>query len=991
MLDRWRLSSTKLPGRCGRCRGVAFGIAVLLVLAGWFSVGADASDDRQATSAAAGAAEFERRVAPIVVQNCLHCHNDSQTEGNLDLTTRVGMLKGGDSGPVIEPKDAESSYLISRVRDHEMPPEGKGKPLSEADVAALVGWVNAGAAWPEGRRLSEFDYTTERRAGRDWWSLKPPVRPPLPDAISARAAATGNAVPERNAVDRFIRGELAAKQLTPSPEADRSTLVRRAYFDLVGLPPSPEEIAEFVADEAPDAFERLVDRLLASPRYGERWARHWLDVARFGETSGYEVNTPRDNAWPYRDYVIQSLNEDKPYGRFVQEQIAGDQMGAGVATSFLVAGPKDLVGINNIEGQRQQRLDEMDDIVGNTATAFIGLSVSCAKCHNHKFDPISQADYYRLSAALAGVSHGDRVVESLDYPRRASQAGPMLARLKAIETRLAEFDRAIDAVGERVATIPSTAATPEPVDPAKLRSPVNSQRNVDRFEPVSARFVRFTVEATNASEPCLDELEVFTAGEAPLNVALKSAGAKVTTSGVYANGAEAIHQLAHVNDGQYGNGRSWISSENGRGWVQIELAEPATIDRVVWGRDRELKYRDRTATQYRIDVALEPGQWLTVATHLDRRPFDPNANLAGGRDIDRLPRESAEEYRRLLAEKAELAKALPKPTLPAFAGTFASMPPPTYRLHRGDVMQQREEAAPGGLTGIGPALELPTMTTDAERRRKLAEWITHPEHPLTARVIVNRLWHYHFGQGLVLTPSNFGFLGGKPSHPALLDWLALEVMRQDWSLKAMHRLMVASATWRQASAAREDAMAVDAQCRLLWRYPPQRLEAEPIRDAILSICGTLDLRMGGPGYTVFEPNDNYVRVYNPKKQYGPAEWRRMIYQTKPRMQQDATFGVFDCPDAAASMPKRNASTTALQALSLFNSQFILQQAEYFANRVRREAGEDVEAQVRRAFELAFGRRAEPDEAAAATELAKQHGLEAVCRAMLNASELVYVN
>lgn len=977
-IGRLPLASTLLAGA---------GLAACL---SWLAIGANASDDRPAAQPATESTVFEHRVAPLIVQNCLHCHNDSQAEGNLNLSTRDGILNGGDSGPAVEPRDAESSYLISRVRDHEMPPEGKGKPLADADVAALVDWVNAGAAWPADRRLSEFDYTTDRRAGRDWWSLKPPVRPALPEATASSNAA-GRDSTERNAVDRFIRAELAAKQLAPSPEADRVTLVRRAHFDLVGLPPSPEEIADFAADESPDAFERLVDRLLASPRYGERWARHWLDVARFGETSGYEVNTPRDNAWPYRDYVIQSLNEDKPYDRFVQEQIAGDQLGAGVATSFLVAGPKDLVGINNIEGQRQQRLDEMDDIVGNTATAFIGLSVSCAKCHNHKFDPVSQADYYRLSAALAGVSHGDRVVESLDYQRRAGQAETMLAQLKAIETRLSEFDRAIDAVGERVATIPSTAATPEPVDPAKLRGPVNSQRNVDRFEPVLARYVRFTIEATNASEPCIDELEVFTAGDAPRNVALAAAGAKATASGVYANGTEAIHQLAHVNDGQYGNGRSWISGENGRGWVQIELAEPATIERVVWGRDRELKFRDRTATKYRIDVALEPQQWIAVATHLDRRPFDPNANLAGGRDIDRLPPDAAAEYRRLLAEKTELAGLLPKPTLPAFAGTFAAMPPPTYRLHRGDVMQQREEAAPGGLTGIGPAFDLLPTAPDTERRLRLAQWITHSEHPLTARVIVNRLWHYHFGQGLVPTPSNFGFFGGKPSHPALLDWLATEVVRQGWSLKSMHRSMVASATWRQASAAREEAIAVDAQCRLLWRYPPQRLEAEPIRDAILSVSGTLDLRMGGPGYTVFEPNDNYVRVYDPKKQYGPAEWRRMVYQTKPRMQHDATFGVFDCPDAAASMPKRNASTTALQALSLFNSQFILQQAEYFAKRLRRDAGDDIGAQVGRAFELAFGRKPEPDEAVAATELAKQHGLESVCRAILNASELVYLN
>jgi hypothetical protein len=934
--------------------------------------------------------DFDHGIAPLLSQNCLHCHNGSQAEGNLDLSTRDGILKGGDAGPAIEPKDAESSYLISRVRDHEMPPEGKGKPLSDADIAALTEWVNAGADWPKARTLSELDFTTDRRAGRDWWSLTAPVRPALPEASSSTPSPSANGSAERNAIDRFIRAELAAKQLAPSPDADRRALIRRVYFDVVGLPPAPEEIAAFVADASPDAFERLVDRLLASPRYGERWARHWLDVARFGESSGYEVNTPRDNAWPFRDYVIQALNEDKPYDRFVLEQIAGDQLGAGIATSFLVAGPKDLVGINNIEGQRQQRLDDLDDIVGTTATAFLGLTVSCAKCHNHKFDPISQTDYFRISAVFAGVSHGDRVVESLDYERRAKLVAPLLARKEAIDARIAELDRQIDAIGERIATIPSTTATPEPIDPAKLRPPVNSQRNVDRFQSISARFVRFTIESANASEPCIDELEVFTAESAPRNVALASTGAKATASGVYANGSEPIHQLAHINDGQYGNSRSWISSENGRGWVQIELSEPATIDRVVWGRDRELRYRDRTATKYRIDVAAEPDQWITVATHRDRAPFDPNSQLAG-RDINCLPSNLADEYRHLDAERKELTKALPAPTISAFAGSFASMPSPTRRLNRGDVMQPREEVAPGGIAAAGPAFDLPSTASDAERRRKFAEWVIDPKHPLTARVIVNRLWHYHFGQGLMLSPSNFGFLGGKPSHPALLDWLAMEIARREWSLKAMHRMMLTSATWRQSSDTRDDGLAADAQCRLLWRYPPQRLEAEPIRDSILAISGTLDFRMGGPGYSVFEPNDNYVRVYNPKKNYGPAEWRRMIYQMKPRMRQDGTFGIFDCPDASAPMAKRNTSTTALQALSLFNSGFILQQTDFFAKRLRKEAGDEPEAQIRRAFELAFGRAPEAEETVAASQLVREHGLESVCRAILNASELVFVN
>jgi mono/diheme cytochrome c family protein len=926
------------------------------------------------------AAEFNRQIAPIFAQNCLQCHNASQSSGNLNLSTRKGAIEGGDSGAAILPGDADNSYLLQRIRDGEMPPKGKGTPLTKNQVAAVEKWISAGSVWPESRTLSEFDYTTDRRAGRDWWSLQPITRPDVPGESSLEGTS-------RNGVDRFIRAELVTSKLTPNGEADRATLLRRLYFDVIGLPPTPEETAAFVADESPDAFERRVDELLASPRYGERWARHWLDVVRFGETDGFEVNTPRENAWPYRDYVITALNTDKPYDRFVVEQLAGDQMNVGVATGYIVGGSIDRVGINTVEGMRQQRLDQMDDMLSTTANAFLGMTLHCAKCHNHKFDPLSQADFYRFSANFAGVNHGDRAVESLDYQRRASQVPQLLARAKEIDAKLAEFDRQIDMLGEPLARAIASTNT---IDPDERRAAVNPQRNVDRFAPVKAKFVRFTIEATGLYEPCIDELEIYTAGDAPTNVALASAGAKATASSVYANGSVPIHQIAHLNDGRYGNSWSWISGEVGRGWAQIELPQETTIERVVWGRDRDQKFLDRTPTSYRIEVATKPGEWTTVATHADRKPFDAKSG-SPQRDIDRLGKAEAISYRGLLEEKASLQAMLPKPTLTAYAGNFSAAPPATHRLHLGDVMQPKEVVAPGGISSIAPPLELPANASDGERRRKLAEWIVDRRNPLASRVIVNRLWHYHFGQGLQATPSNFGFLGGKPSHPALLDWLAQELLARDWSLKSMHRLMLTSATWRQSSADHAANEAVDAQCRKLWRFPPRRLEAEPIRDSILAIAGTLDLRMGGKGYTVFEPNDNYVRVYTPKKKFGPAEWRRMIYQTKPRMQQDATFGDFDCPDAASDVAKRNVSTTALQALNLFNSDFMIDQAKYFAARVEREAGANDEARVRRAFELAVGRAAAPDEVADATALVDQHGMEALCRALLNASELMFVN
>jgi hypothetical protein len=334
---------------------------------------------------------------------------------------------------------------------------------------------------------------------------------------------------------------------------------------------------------------------------------------------------------------------------------------------------------------------------------------------------------------------------------------------------------------------------------------------------------------------------------------------------------------------------------------------------------------------------------------------------------------------------------MPRPTVLAYAGSFATQPAAMKRLHRGDVMQPREEVAPGAIEQLGEPLKLASSTSDTQRRLALGRWIADPKNPLTARVIVNRLWHYHFGTGLVATPSNFGFLGGKPSHPELLDRLAKDLVRQDWSLKAMQRAILTSATYRQASADRSDAAAIDGQCRLLWRFPPRRLEAEPIRDATLAVAGTLDLHMGGPGYSVFVPNNNYVRVYDPLKEFGPSQWRRMVYQTKPRMQHDGTYGELDCPDASRVMPSRNVSTTALQSLNLLNSPFVVQQAKFFAEQLRREAGGNARAAVAQGFAVAFGREPQSDELAAAVAVVERHGLEAFCRAMLNASEFIYVN
>jgi hypothetical protein len=446
--------------------------------------------------------------------------------------------------------------------------------------------------------------------------------------------------------------------------------------------------------------------------------------------------------------------------------------------------------------------------------------------------------------------------------------------------------------------------------------------------------------------------------------------------------------LEHINDGRYGNSRSWISNQQGKGWVQIELPKPTLINRVVWGRDREEKYKDRLATRYRIEVATKPGDWRIVASSDDRIPFGTNLREFAA---SKLNGESLARAKELIGRIADLERqlaALSKPPL-AYAGVF-EQPGPTHRLYRGDPLAKREAVVPAAMTSLRGDLKLPADAAELKRRLALANWIADDRNPLTPRVIVNRIWQHHFGRGLVATPSDFGKMGVPPSHPELLDWLAAEFIRGGWSVKHIQRLILCSNTWQQSSRPRIAAIRIDAGTRLLWRFPPRRLEAEAIRDSILHVTGVLDRRMGGPGFSAFQPNTNYVRVYNPKERWGPAEWRRMVYMTKVRMEQDAVFGTFDCPDAGQVAAQRSRSTTPLQALNLLNSNFMLQQSALMAERIAADAGPNVETQVRTAFRTTFGRPATTEEIHDAVPLVKQHGLPALCRALLNANEFLFL-
>ncbi|MDB5351721.1 MAG: hypothetical protein JWN86_2968 [Planctomycetota bacterium] len=914
----------------------------------WLASCAIAVSIASTTNADDGRDLFRTQVRSILTDRCMSCHDATTRKGGLDLSRRATALTGGKTGAAIAPKEPEASLLLDRIDAGEMPPKS---PLAPEQIASLRAWIAAGAPYEDEPLLA-------KRAGPDWWSLRPIARPGVPTVPPTARV--------RNPIDAFVLARLERAHLSAAPEADRATLIRRLSLDLVGLPPSPEEVDGFVNDARADAYERLVDRLLASPRYGERWARLWLDAVRFGESNGYETNTLRKTAWPYRDWTIRAFNDDLPFARFVAEQFAGDTLPDGdwltkAATGFLVGGVHDVVGNQTVEGMRQQRVDDLDDMITATGSAFLGLTVHCARCHDHKFDPIKQEDYYGLQAMFTGVDHAERAIPAPDAERR-------LRERPALEAELATMDAKIDAT-EPLAEVGAKATRRVPVDPG---------RNVERFAPVLARFVRFTVASTvDGSEPCLDELEVFTAGDAPKDVALASTGSRAKASSLYPDNAS--HAIEHVNDGRFGNARSWISREPGKGWIELELPTAQTIDRVVWGRDREGKYRDRLAANYTIEVATEPGSWHLVASSEDRA-------APGVKPVTTDP-----ERAKLLARREELRAKLVtmSGTMNVYAGTFRT-PGPTHLLNRGDPMQPGPEVVPSGIRTLTPPLVLARDASESDRRQALARWIADPANPLPPRVMVNRLWHGHFGRGIVATPGDFGFNGDRPSHPELLDWLARSFLENGGRLKPIHRLIVTSATYRQSSRLDDKAMAVDRDNRLLWRMSPRRLEAEAIRDAMLSSSGKLDLHMGGPGYSLWEENGNYVYVYIPRVDLGPDANRRMIYQFKPRSQPDPTFGAFDCPDAALVAPRRTSSTTALQALNLLNSRFVLAQSAAMADRLKYEAGDEAAAQVRRGFLLILGREPSEGETTAAVALVREHGAAAMARALYNANEFVYV-
>ncbi len=948
------------------------------------------------------AAFFHEHVKPILIGRCLECHG-SERRGGLDLRTGTTALRGGESGPALQPGQAEDSLLFEYVASEQMPPD---TPLTAEETAVLRRWIEQGAWFPD-EPLDPLAVTTDYRAGYDWWSLQP---------LSSSAPPSPDGIPDlwtEHPIDRFVYAKLSENGLEPGPPAAPGDLVRRLWFDLTGLPPSPEDLAFWIPrlsrsneTDAEQSYRRLVDSLLNSPQYGAHWGRHWLDVARFGESTGFERNVLINNAWPYRDYVIRSLNEDKPFDRFIQEQLAGDVLAPGnprveTGTAFLVCGPYDNVGNQDPVQAARIRADTIDEIIRTTGEAFLGLTIGCGRCHNHKFDPVTQEDYYAWYATFAGVRHGSRELATDDQRRQRDR---VLRPLKQDRARLQkareELEQDITARAEQQA---------RQFEARWTREAPSRTGTVEQFPPQRVRFVRLTCLARDthpnaATGYRIDEFEVWTAETEPQNVARADRGAVARGASRVARDFADAYSARLTIDGQFG--AAWIAAEPS---LTIELAEPSVVNRVVFSSDRTGQAGRHSVAafvaDYRIDVSEDGRRWTTVATSDDRRPVSDahRQKRLFNLTIQKEERQRLQQMDRKLADiDRQIAAVAKLPTVQA--GTFRTEPGPFRVFLGGDPQRPGAPVVPASLSAFSDTTKpyrLKADAADSERRLTLARWITSPENPLTARVLANRLWHYHFGTGIVDTPSDFGFMGSRPTHPKLLDWLARQVHRHNWRLKPLHRLIVTSQTWRQSAAWRPDAARIDADSRLLWRFPPRRLSAEEIRDTMLAVSGKLDLRAGGPGFRLYQYLEDNVATYIPLDTHGPDTYRRAVYHQNARAARVDLMTEFDAPDCAFAAPRRSTTTTPLQVLTMMNHQFTLDMAAALAERVVQEAAVPADtvadpdnvqaAQMDRLWKLCYGRPPTTEETDACRSLLEKYGLPALCRVLLNTNEFLFIH
>ena len=980
--------------------------------------------------AATAEVDFTRDIQPVFQRSCWKCHGPEKQRSGFRLDQRGGALRGGELGPAIIPGKSAESPLIRMVAGLEegldMPPEGDR--LSPEEIGKLRRWIDDGAKWPADSATAA-DPT-------DWWSLRPVQTPVVP--------VTEGRPPEWsvNPIDAFVYATLAEASLVPTVEADRRTLIRRVHFDLIGLPPTPEEVEAFARNTDPLAYEQLLDRLLKSPQYGERWARHWLDLVHFAETHGNDQDRPRENAWPYRDYVIESLNSDKPYARFVEEQIAADALFPDhpeltPALGLLAAGPWDESTLRDI---REDTLDrqigrylDRDDIVTTVMSTFTSSTVHCARCHNHKFDPFTQDDYYSLQAVFAGTEKAEKVFD----------ADPsLLARRLALEKQL----QAITARDKSVIVALWNDASREAYAHWEegLRA---SEQQWSILTPSEVTAAHGTVLVLQPDQSLL------ATGERPEKEVY-------TVSALLPVGDWTALRLEVLSDdslpmkgpGRQENGNLHLSeirvelSADGQptSFAPVGLGNPtADFDQAGWGIPRAIDGNPATAWgihpqvgqshlavfDLKTPVTAKEGALVRVTLDqlhggmhtigrmrlsVSRQPAPVRATpvptaLAGPLSKparERSPQETEElEWSYWRERTTREMAALPTPRR-VFAGT-CDFPPDAGHvsigrprevqiLRRGEISQPLGEALPGTLqcvAGLESRFRLPHPEQEATRRAALARWITAPQNPLTWRSIVNRVWHHHFGQGIVDTPNDFGRMGSLPSHRELLDWLAVHFRDNGGSLKHLHKLILTSTTYRQAASHHPSAAAIDGSNRLLWRGPRQRLDAEVIRDSLLALNGRLDLTMGGPSVKQFvmtpgihvTPNVDYKSF----QLDDPGNSRRSIYRFLFRTLPDPFMDALDCPAGDQLTPVRSESVTALQALALLNNPFVIRQCEHLANRITNDPKLALQP-IESLYRLALQREPSAEERAKLQAYADRHGLANACRLIVNSNEFLFV-
>ena len=848
---------------------------------------------------------FAKDIEPIFSKSCWNCHSKDAQLADLDLSTREAAIRGGEHGAAIVPGKAEQSRLYRMVAGLEsitMPMDGSS--LAPAEIAAIKAWIDQVREWgastaavakPAGANsalaaLENMDITPEQRA---YWAFKLPVQKTPPLVSKAEFS---------HPIDRFLEATRTDKKLVVAPRADKRTLIRRAYIDLIGLPPSPADVEAFVADQSDDAWDKVITKLLALPQYGERWGRHWLDVARYADSNGFEQDYDRPNAWRYRDYVINAFNQDKPYNQFLKEQIAGDELDyvtheTLIATGFLRAGPRVLF---REKDNPERHWDYVDDLIATLGRGVMGMTVNCARCHNHKFDPIAQKDYYSMAAALNGWVETDWPL----VPSRA-EAEAYLKKNKDVDARIEALRKKISAIEKPYRDVLRAAYI-------KKEYPENVQRAV--FKPEAER--------TPGDQLLATQVLTGGGGGSPAEIA------KMMTPEELAQRKELTSQIAVIE-----------------------------------------KERPKVPPMAEI---ITDGDWR----------FAP---MGRGDETIGCPK-----------------CRLPPPDRPN--GTYLQEgpgkyePPPTHFLIRGDPESRGSLMKPAFLSvalhGEHPT-EIPRPDgRTSGRRLAFAEWLGSTDNPLTARVIVNRVWHHHFGRGIVSTLDNFGKMGDQPTHPELLDYLAVEFMKRGWSMKQLHRFMMTSEAYQMASVFDHGGnVKTDPENQLLWRYRPQRLDAETIRDTMLSVAGNMNLTMGGLAFFPNVPKE-ILATEQTKGRWdiqpdGPATWRRSVYIYQRRSLPFPMFETFDHPDMNLTAAARNVSTVPTQALTLLNNPFVIREAELLAERITSETADPVK-QIDLGYQYALGRPATDLEKKLALEKVKAGSLVDFTHVLLNLSEFLYM-